>query len=151
MNVFHILQIPGIKQILLNDGIIRKRNQSVYSCTNPQYEWEIDYSRCSPEDWQRMRKALVNHGAADYVHIITAHPKRNRRDLTPEEIRSFQFSPVAVEDDNSVTWEADFVENDNPAFFISRKLGNTPVLYTVIYDGEKEETYAVKNGVFSHT
>ena len=107
-----------------------------------RYEHVLDYSKCCPEEWEKQKAKILEVGVLNFAD-------NTRRDYTKEEEAELSLWPLYVEDENCVSWQCRYVENDDPAFYISAYLPTEKLHLHIAYEGfDESETWIVNGKVF---
>lgn len=138
---FHHLFGLNIKEALIEGGYVGPK--TLTSKAHPKgvdFEFVLDYAKCSPDEWQKQLASVLERGVIDFGKKNTDGSNGVRRDYTPEEQSELGFYPVQFsEDGTEMTWICKWMSNDDPAFYASCALENATLIldkfYEATYDG----------------
>lgn len=147
VTVAHLLQAKGLKQMLLDAGVV-----GPVSLGGKTYDNVLDMSKCCAELWEQEKPKHIEYGVLDFSK---RDPEMGfpglRRDLTPEEIAELPYWPIEFRNNDEAMWLCCWREKASPAFYISKRFPEVEFQYSAGYEDCVICEGTIKNATFQST
>lgn len=128
----------------------------IYSARQSTYFYKehlLDFSACSPEEWEKDKKRFIEAGVVDCSRKTDDGKYGVRRDLTEKEVSTLSLWPISKDKNGGILIFSNYDHGavDNAAFYVSLAFPDSKITVSGDTEGDAVFSYTLVNGVMEHS